>query len=341
MTKTVSELRAAAKLPAKQAGGSTVADFFKLNQSAIAAVLPKHVGPDRMLKIALSALRTTPGLMNATSESLLGGVIACAQLGLEPNTPLGHAFIAPFANRRENRTDVQVIMGYRGMIDLARRSGQVVSISAHAVREADHFDYEYGLDEALRHKPSTSADRGEITHVYAVAKLVGGGYQFEVMPRAEIDRIMSMSQSRGKYGPWRDHFEEMARKTAIRRLFKYLPMSIEMAVAAELDSRADAGIEQNLGGVIAGEWDVLATDGGYNSEPQPEPEPEPVPQPEPPSRSPTAAEADLEDLLAAIKEADDISSLDSLAESINAMRQGKMRRRAEDAFTERLNALKS
>lgn len=261
----LAELRRASKLPANKAGGNTVAQFFEANKPSLQAVLPQHVKPERMLKIALGALRTTPKLMECTTESLFGALVQCAQLGLEPNTPMGHAYMIPFRNRKMNRTDVQVIIGYRGFIDLARRSGQIVSIAAHAVHEKDKFDFAYGLDERLEHRPA-SGDRGQVTHFYAVAKLAGGGHAFEVMTRADVETIRDASQnhqSAKKYGKpsvWDQHFVEMGRKTAIRRLFKYLPVSIELATAAALDGAADAGRDQSLANALNGEWTVVPDD---------------------------------------------------------------------------------
>lgn len=261
----LTELRRNAKLPAKQAGGNTVAQFFEANKPSLQAVLPQHVKPERMLKIALGALRTTPKLMECTTESLFGAVIQCAQLGLEPNTPMGHAYLIPFKNRRENRTDVQVIIGYRGFLDLARRSGQIVSIAAHAVHEKDTFDFVYGLAEKLEHRPA-SGDRGQVTHFYAVAQLVGGGHAFEVMTRADVEAIRDASQNHqsakryNKPSVWDQYFIEMGRKTAIRRLFKYLPVSIEMATASALDGAAEAGRDQSLADALSGEWTVVPDD---------------------------------------------------------------------------------
>src|SRR5690606_22598960 len=134
----------------------------------------------------------------------------------------------------QNRTEVQFIVGYRGMIDLARRSGQILSIEARTVQEKDHFEVEFGLDSKVAHRPAWEvADRGALTFVYAVAKLKDGGVQFEVMSRAEIEAIRDASQGYqmakryardGKINsPWATNFEEMAKKTVIRRLFKYLP----------------------------------------------------------------------------------------------------------------------
>lgn len=264
MSTNVAELRQQAKLPAKQAGGGTVAKFFEANKASLSAVLPKHVSPERMLKIALGAMRTTPKLMECTTESLFGAVVQCAQLGLEPNTPMGHAYLIPFRDNRKNRTDVQVIIGYRGLIDLARRSGQIVSIAAHAVYQHDKFEYEYGLEEKLVHVPA-EGNRGEITHFYAVAKLKDGGHAFEVMTRAKVEQIRDESQNykfaRDKAASvWGKHFEEMGRKTVIRRLFKYLPVSIELATAAILDGKAATGESQGLDGVLQGEFSVVDDD---------------------------------------------------------------------------------
>lgn len=264
MATNIEDLRKKAKLPVKQAGGGTVANFFEQNKATIKAVLPQHVTPERMLKIALGAIRTTPKLQEATSESLFGAVVTCAQMGLEPNTPNGHAYLIPFRNNQKGQTDVQVIIGYRGFIDLARRSGQIVSISAHAVRENDEFSYEYGLDEHCKHVPAPSGNRGEITHFYAVAKLVGGGHAFEVLSREGVETIRDNSsnwKTAVRYNNtaksiWTLHFEEMGRKTLIRRLYKYLPTSIEMVTANQLDAKASSGEAQDLDGVLDGEFTV-------------------------------------------------------------------------------------
>lgn len=269
----IKELRQSAKLPVKQAGGSTVANFFNHNKDTIKAVLPAHVTPDRMLKIALGAIRTTPKLQEATSESLFGAVVACAQLGLEPNTPAGHAYLIPFRNNKQNRTDVQVIIGYRGLIDLARRSGQIVSISAHEVYSNDEFSYEYGLEEHCKHIPA-EGDRGEITHFYAVAKLVGGGYAFEVMTANAVNKIRDNSQNwkmAVRYNNtaksiWTLHYAEMGRKTTIRRLYKYLPTSIEMMKASTLDAQASTGEAQNLDEALSADYTVEISAGNYEDQ---------------------------------------------------------------------------
>ncbi|RIQ43708.1 recombinase RecT, partial [Bordetella avium] len=199
-TTSLADLKKTSKMVASQAGIGQVKAFFDSQKSTLAAVLPRHVSADRMLKIALGALRTTPKLMGCTVESLMGAVVQCSQLGLEPNTPLGHAYLIPFEKRRKQGNDwvtdkieVQIVLGYKGLIDLARRSGQIVSIAAHAVHENDHFEYAYGLDEKLEHKPAMG-ERGAIIAFYAVAKLVGGGHAFEVMSEQQIIEIRNASQ---------------------------------------------------------------------------------------------------------------------------------------------------
>jgi len=214
-------------------------------KAQIALALPKHMTAERLARIALTEVRKTPALGKCDQTSFLGAIMQCAQLGLEPGGALGHAYLLPFENRKKDITEVQLIVGYRGMIDLVRRSGQIMSIEARAVYEADHFDVQLGLHSDLVHIPAWDAhDRGPLRFVYAVAKLKDGGTQFEVMSRVEVERVRAKSRA-GQSGPWVDHFEEMAKKTVIRRLFKYLPVSIELAQAVALDEQAEDGRPQD------------------------------------------------------------------------------------------------
>ncbi len=273
-TTNLQTLKQTSKMVASQAGIGQVKAFFESQKSTLAAVLPRHVSADRMLKIALGAMRTTPKLMGCTVESLMGAVVQCSQLGLEPNTPLGHAYLIPFEKRKKvgndwvtDKVEVQIVLGYKGLIDLARRSGQIVSIAAHEVCANDHFEYAYGLDEKLEHRPAMD-NRGDTIAFYAVAKLVGGGHAFEVMSKAQVIAIRDASQGwvqavrakKTEGSPWAAHFSEMGRKTVLRRLFKYLPVSIEIAQAAALDDLSARGESQALDNVL---------DGDYVSEPSP------------------------------------------------------------------------
>lgn len=262
--------------PAKpQSIGAMLADP-KIQQQ-IARALPRHMTAERLTRIATTEIRKTPLLAKCDPVTLLGAVMQCAQLGLEPGGALGHAYLLPFNNRKMGTVDVQFIVGYRGMIDLARRSGQIVSLEARAVHKTDKFHVALGLESTLEHVPDWDAtDRGPLTFVYAVAKLKGGGVQFEVMSRAEVERVRAQSRSKDN-GPWVTHFDEMAKKTVIRRLFKFLPVSIELATAVALDEASEAGRGVDYGAlvrgedeatIIEGEATLVEPDGEQDAEPQ-------------------------------------------------------------------------
>lgn len=197
--------------------------------------LPKHLTADRLCRIVMTAVQTTPKLLECDRRSFFAAVMSCAQLGLEPDGVLGQAYLIPFGNK------VQLIVGYKGLISLARNSGDVVSIAAHEVCRNDHFKYVFGLEEKLEHIPATG-ERGEITHFYAVAQFKGGGHHFDVMTREEVETIRDSSSGYktairfAKAGqdpqtPWVQNFVEMGKKSAIRRIAKYLPMNVQKAAA--------------------------------------------------------------------------------------------------------------
>lgn len=208
-----------------------LSDQFK---KQLALAVPKHLNADRMARIAATELRKNKALLNTEPTSFLGSVMQAAQLGLEPGSALGQAYLVPYGNQ------CQLIIGYKGMIDLARRSGQVLSLNAYAVHEGDDFSYQLGLRPDIHHVPSPEADRIKkpITYVYAVATLKGGGYQFEVMSRDEVEAVKAKAKSKNI---WTNYFEEMAKKTVIRRLFKYLPVSIEALAITNADAKREAG----------------------------------------------------------------------------------------------------
>ena len=231
---------------------------------------PKHLTADRMMRVALSELRTNPKLLNCDHASLVNAIVKAGQLGFEIGSGLGHAYLVPY------ESEVTLIVGYRGLIALARRSGEIQSLTARVVRERDVFDLEYGLDERLRHVPSTDANPGPVTHAYSIARLKDGGVQYEVMTRSEVESIRKRSRA-GDAGPWVTDWEEMARKTVVRRLFKYLPVSIELAdaVAADEDRPTVEAIEQTAPSALNAR--LAATieqqpESSVSSWPQPHPE---------------------------------------------------------------------
>jgi recombination protein RecT len=220
-------------------------------QAQIKAALPRHMTPERMARIATTEMRKIPKLAECNPMSFLGAVIQCSQLGLEPGGSLGHVYLIPFGK------EVQVIVGYRGMIDLARRSGQLISIDARAVYEGDTFECILGLESKLNHTPDWTnpnrADPAKLRFVYAVAKLKDGGTQFDVMSKVEVDAIRKRSKSSSS-GPWVTDYAAMALKTVVRRLFKYLPVSIELQHAVGIDEMADAGISQQNSAILDGQF---------------------------------------------------------------------------------------
>ena len=201
-------------------------------------VLPRHLSEDRFLQISFLAIKNNPALTECTAESVVNALMEAAQHGLEPDS-FGTCYILPYNKKvKVNGRDqwikeAQFQLGYKGMIELVRRSGQVTNIVANEVYEADQFDFEYGLNERLRHVPSMHPDRGEIIAFYAYARFKDGGHSFIVTSRAEMETIRSKFVKKNRqtgeiYGTWADHFESMAKKTVIKQLVKYMPVSVEI-----------------------------------------------------------------------------------------------------------------
>lgn len=186
----------------------------------------------------LFLVRKTPALLNCDVASIAGALKQALGLGLEIHSALGHVFILPYGK------ECQVQLGYRGMLVLIRRSGVVSSISVEVVHKGDDFKYELGLEEKLSHTPKNESD--EVTHAYCIVRFKDGGHQFCVMTKKELDKIKKTSKTANSpSSPWNTFPEEMMKKTTIRRLFKYLPLSIEMQKAVGLDEEADAGLQKN------------------------------------------------------------------------------------------------
>lgn len=203
--------------------------------------LPAHLTKEKMVRTFLTALTSTPALLDCSPASLLRAITEASQLGLPTDGILGHGYILPYKGQ------AKFIPGYRGLMDLARRSGQVDWIQARIVYEEDEFDYEYGLEPSLTHKEAKrdGVEKGRVVAVYAAAKLVSGEKVFEVMYTEDIEAIRRRSPS-GKKGPWVSDWEEMARKTLIRRLMKYLPLSTDVQAAVVADEYAEAGVLDRL-----------------------------------------------------------------------------------------------
>ena len=206
---------------------STIKDFVKAYQGEIAKALPKVMTPERFTRIVTTALTTTPKLANCTPQSFIGSMLQAAQLGLEPNTPLGQAYLIPYGDK------CQFQIGYKGLIELAYRSGEVKNIEAHVAYENDDFEFEYGLNANLRHKPAKK-NRGEPEWVYALVHFKDGGYLFEVISYDDcLKHGKKYTKTKFESTPWQTEPEEMAKKTVIKKVLKYAPMKTEFVTADE------------------------------------------------------------------------------------------------------------
>lgn len=212
----------------------SIADLIKAMEPEIKKALPTVITPERFTRMALSAISNTPKLQECSQMSFLAALMNAAQLGLEPNTPLGQAYLIPYKNKKTLECQFQI--GYKGMIDLVYRNEQVQTIQAQIVYENDYFDYELGLDARLSHRP-TLQDRGEMRMVYALFKMKNGGYGFEVLSKEEVIRHAERYSSgiNSSYSPWKSNFEDMAKKTAIKRVLKFAPMKADFARAIATD----------------------------------------------------------------------------------------------------------
>lgn len=216
----------------------------------IARALPRHMNADTMLRVALTAFRLTPKLRECHPASVFAAVIQASQLGLRPNM-LGECFLIPF------KDECQLIIGYQGLLQLARRSGEIASIGAYLVHVKDQFAVSFGTEPGITHVPYLDSDPGDVRFGYAVAKLHGGGTHVELMRLDEILRIRDRSSNvvrakkAGYKTPWDTDPEEMMRKTLIRRICKYLPKSPELATALAIDA-ADGRQALNVDDAVAG-----------------------------------------------------------------------------------------
>lgn len=243
------EYQAGAQVPpdkeVKLTKNMTIPDMVKAMMPEIKKALPSVITPERFIRIALSALNNTPQLQKCTPMSFLAALLSAAQLGLEPNTPLGQAYLIPYKNKGVLECQFQI--GYKGLIDLAYRSSQIQTIQAQSVYENDFFEFEYGLEQRLAHRPAFS-DRGELVCFYGIFRTVNGGYGFSVMSKEDMD-IYAKTYSKGfdsGYSPWKTCYEEMAKKTVIKQALKYAPLKTDFQRALSTDETIKHKISERM-----------------------------------------------------------------------------------------------
>jgi recombination protein RecT len=251
MATDIAEMKQGSAVAERKPQALTVPAILEKMKPELMKALPRHMNADRMSRIALTAFRTTPGLLKCDPKSFIACVVQCATLGLEPNTGTGEAYLIPFG------ANCTTVIGYQGLIKLAKQTGQVVDIYAMEVREHDHFRCEFGLNRKLIHEPKEGRagfpapddERGEVVGYYAVAVFRDGSRTFVAMTQEDVWKVRDASQgwqSAKKYGreaksPWSTDAVEMGKKTVIRRVCKLLPKSPELQGALTLEDARETG----------------------------------------------------------------------------------------------------
>ena len=229
-----------AKKENKVASPSTgMKNMLKAMENEIKAALPSMVSSERFQRVALTAFSSNQKLQQCNPTSFLAAMMTSAQLGLEPNTPLGQAYLIPYG------ASCQFQIGYKGLLELAQRSGKFKTIYAHTVYSNDEFDLAYGLEQTLKHKPNFS-DRGDSIGYYAVYKLTNDGEAFVYMTKDEILKFAKEKSKTFGSGPWQTDFDAMAKKTVIKQLLKYAPISIEIQKAIVQDETSKSRFEKDM-----------------------------------------------------------------------------------------------
>jgi len=226
-----------ATIPAKQ---KKLRDFmFKpAVLSQIAKAVRTTVPPQTISRLALTAANRDGKLWNCTPESFAAAVVECCQLGLEPNSVSGEAYLIPYGNV------CTLVPGYKGLIKLAYNSGQVASIASHNVYEEEPFTVDWGASQPISHTELPPSQRGEYKATYARIKIKGGEPQWELMWAEDVAKVQARAQS--KRGPWShaEDVKEMRRKTVLRKALKYVPKSATMERALALQDAFDTGERQ-------------------------------------------------------------------------------------------------
>lgn len=267
---------------------ATMETLLKGNRERIAAVLPKGIQVDRTIALATGLWNQTPALQKCTASSFATSVFQAVSMGLELSPLIGHVYLIPYNNKKKGITECQLQVGYKGLIELAKRSKDNPKIWARTVYANDVFEYQLGSKEYLKHIPYLGSDRGEFMCAYACLETSDGVVSFEIVAGWEVLEIRDrFSKSGDKYGPWTTSFDEMAKKTATKRLLKYASLSAELQQAIHQDDLSSLGVPQettiDLKDVTPEQKPREIVKTSIVSEPEPQPEEtfeEPAPEPE-------------------------------------------------------------
>ena len=245
---------------------TTLRDFWEKNKGKVTAVLPKHFSPDRQGQLLFTMVYTNPDLLDCTPASLVGAVMRGGMLGLEPVGPGGY-WLAPFWERKRDRRNVTMIVDYRGLMGMARRTKEVKVVDWREVRVGDKLEYEYGSQGFLRHVPSPDpihrdGKEREITHCYAYGILTSGAMVFEVMRKEDIEWHRDRYSKAAGAGPWVTAFSEMGAKTCVRKLADKLPFDPLLSRAVEIDMKTEIGVGEDFSALLGEIGDSPGGNGG-------------------------------------------------------------------------------
>lgn len=222
-----------------------IKDLYEGRKQEIAKMLNDVLAPDKLFMVAMTHVRKNPILAQCDRDSFVNALVESAQLGLDLNPALGYAYLVP--KRKNDKLYCEFQVGYRGLIYLATASGMVNDIFAQIVYDKEEFKIEYGLHPLIKHIPKPPSERGDIIGAYAVARLKNGVERFEYLWQEEIEKIKKKSESlksdKPQFSPWNTSEEEMIKKTATRRLGKWVPLSPHLTSAAVVDEYRENGIE--------------------------------------------------------------------------------------------------
>ena len=243
----MTNLKKALQVNEAKGKGVTVSPSYAMKQlmikmkNEIQVALPSQLASERFQRVALTAFNSNPKLQTCDPMTFIAAMMQSAQLGLEPNTPLGQAYLIPYKVKGMDKVQFQI--GYKGLLELAHRSGKIY---AHEVRKNDEFDIDYGLEQKLTHKPLLTGDRGDVIGYYAVYHLEPSGYSFVFMTKDEVMEHGKKYSKNFEGGIWEKEFDSMAKKTVIKKLLKYAPLSIEMQKAVAFDESVKSSIDSDM-----------------------------------------------------------------------------------------------
>ena len=241
----ITDTKAASASAVAQSPAKTLQSQINLMQGEIKKALPSVLTPERFTRMVLSAVSSSPDLAACETKSFLAAMMQAAQLGLEPNTPLGQAYIIPYKDHGVPKAQFQI--GYKGLIDLAYRSGQVSIIDAQVVYENDDFDYELGLEPKLKHRPALT-NRGKPILYYAMFRTKDGGFGFQVMSYEDcMAHARKYSKAyNGGFSPWTTNFDEMAKKTVLKKALKYAPLKSDFLRGLSADETVKSTLDPEM-----------------------------------------------------------------------------------------------